>query len=612
MRRSLFFLLLAPLLAVALSAQDAKPGERLRGLLVELGKLDATAWAEHKANLEQQASAASKRAAELRAQAIKLQADADAADAAEKAVRVQIARIDELQKLLQDPALKGATTADEPAVSPTPVVPTPVVPAPTEPARTEPAPPAPPTPQPAPPKAAPPAEASSSKASPAVADAAAGGPFITWKGHIERLMQDRCSSCHEPGEKKGGLDVSSFAAIRQGGGSGRTLVAGDPDHSRLWLMISQQERPFMPKGDDQLPAAELQMVRTWIEQGCCEDEAAARTFARTLAAASKADDDTTAAAEPPGAVPENLPKIPMHTGLRPAPIKCLARSPRANVLAMSGLQQVLLFDGELEPIGVLPAAGPHVECAAFAADGSQLAIGCGEPGRSGVVAVHDVHSGTRLGTFGNERDVPLAVAVHAGRGLVALGGASRCATVLRQSDGKQLFAGKHDDFVLCLQFSPDGTLLAAGDRAGTVQLWETDGGRSGQMLAIGAGAVNGLAFAKNGKLLVAALADGTVRGFETATTKELWKRRTHQGPATAVAFGPDDAIASCGEDGRIAVLTRAGKPVVTSNPVREMLYTVAFGTTSDTVFAGDWLGRVHRLSVKSKQLSSLAPLADSQ
>lgn len=592
MRPLLCFFLLAPWLALALSAQDAKPGERLRSLLAELGKLDAAAWTEHKASLEQQAQAANQRAVELRQQASRLQAEAAAEDAKEKDVRARIARIVELEKLVQDPALQASPATATPA-SPTPAP------------KAKAAVPAEATSKP-PQK---PSEAATDNSPAAVADAATAGPFISWKGHIERLMQDRCSSCHEPGEKKGGLDVSTFAAIQKGGGSGRTLVAGDPDHSRLWLMISQQERPFMPKGDDQLPPAQLQMVRTWIEQGCCEDEASARAFVRAQAAASKADNDGPAADEMPGAMPANLPKLAVHTGVRPAPIKCLVRSPRANLLAMTGLQQVLLFDGELEPIGVLPAAGPHVECVTFAADGSQLAIGCGEPGRSGMVAVHDVHSGAELGTFGHERDVPLAIAVHPGRGLVALGGASKHATVLRQSDGKQLFAGKHDDFVLCMQFAPDGALLAAGDRAGTVQLWETDGGRSQQGLAIGAGAVHGLAFAKNGKLLVTALADGTVRGLETATGKELWKRSAHQGPTLAVAFGPEDTIASCGEDGRIAVFTRAGKPIVTSNPVGEMLYTVAFGATGDAVFAGDWRGTVHRLQVKSKQLSQTTPLA---
>ena len=39
---------------------------------------------------------------------------------------------------------------------------------------------------------------------------------------------------------------------------------------------------------------------------------------------------------------------------------------------------------------------------------------------------------------------------------------------------------------------------------------------------------------------------------------------------------------------------------------------VAFGATSDTVFAGDWLGRVHRLAGKSKKLSSQAPLMAEQ
>jgi WD40 repeat protein len=180
--------------------------------------------------------------------------------------------------------------------------------------------------------------------------------------------------------------------------------------------------------------------------------------------------------------------------------------------------------------------------------------------------------------------------------------------VLRTKDGSEVFAGAHDDFVLALQFSPDGALLAAADRSGTVHLFETATGRIGQTLTGHRGAVNAVAFAGNGKLLATAGADGTVRGFDVATGKETWKQTPHQGEATALAFSPTDLLASAGADGRIAVLARDGKPVQTSNPVGEWLYSLAFGA-GDVVFAGDWQGRVHRFDSSKKQLTASAPLA---
>ncbi|MCA8963968.1 MAG: PQQ-binding-like beta-propeller repeat protein [Planctomycetes bacterium] len=610
--RLLVISLLATVLATVVPAQETakepapapKPGERLHDLLRQIGKLDAAAWAERKAALEQQAKAADKQAADLRAQAARLQQQAKAADEAAAAVRAEIVRLEQLQKLLGAPPAEPAPA--KPAAKP-------AAPAKAE-AKTDDK-----AKEKTEPKTEPKVEKQAKDMAPPaaapaamVADAAASEPLVFWRGRVERLLQDQCSSCHEPGEKKGGLDVTTFAAIRAGGGSGRTLVPGDPEHSRLWLMVSQQERPFMPKGDDPLPADELQLLRTWIEQGACEDEASARAFVRAQAAANKAEPQAAPMAAAPAVLPENLPPLPLHTGVRPAAVKSLARSPVADLIAMPGLQQVLLFDAQFEPFGALPCPQPAIECVNFTADGSQLVVGCGEPGRTGIALVYDVRTGRQLGAFGAERDVPLAVAAHAGRGLVALGGAGKRARVLRQRDGEELFAGAHDDYVLSLQFSPDGKLLAAGDRAGAIQLWEVDGGRLGSTLPCSAGAVNGLAFASGGRLLAAACADGSVRGFDILAGKELWKRNAHRGEATAVAFGPADTLASAGQDGCLDVLTSAGKPVATSKALGEWLYSVAFGASGEVVFGGDWLGRVHRFDSKSKQVSTASPLAAGQ
>ena len=424
--------------------------------------------------------------------------------------------------------------------------------------------------------------------------------MVDWAA-VEPLLQDRCSACHEPADKKGGLDVTSFAAMRAGGGSGRTLVPGEPEQSRLYLMVSQQERPFMPRGEDALLQDQVALLRTWIEQGACETVAAARAFLAAREAAARASAAPDAAAAMAGPVPKDLPVVPLHLPDRSGPVKALARSPNAPLLAMPGLHQVLLFDPSMQPLGVLPIDAAAVEQIAFAADGSQLVAAVGEPGKRGRAAVFDVASGRGLGLFGNERDVPLAVAVHGVQGLVAAAGASKRTLLWRQSDGSEVGIGAHDDFVLALQFSPDGTLLAAGDRAGEVRLWETSGMGLVDTLTGHRGAVHAIAFAPNGAQLATAGADGTVRAFDPASGKELWRQQAHEGQAFALAFGPEGRLASCGSDGCIVVFAPGGKPLGKSLAVGEWLYAVAFGPDGDTVWGGDWLGRVHRFVVGGKQ-----------
>jgi hypothetical protein len=581
MPRRVHSLFSSALLLGALAAQDQPPAPaaRLDALLTELRQLDAKAWAERLATLEARAKGHDQAAAERRAQADKLVKEATEEDRKATAVRAEMERLRALQKLI------GGAAAPAPAAAPA-----------SAPAA---APPKAPEPKPAamPPKAEP--------------EKAPVSTFVTW-ADVQPIFEAHCTSCHEPDSKKGGLDLSSFASALQGGGSGKSIVPGEPDQSRLFRLIAQQERPFMPRNADPLSAELLAKVRAWLEQGAAEDQAAARAFAQARTAAVKAATGETSKVGAPAPLPVDLPVVAMRAPARPVPVAALQRSPRAGLLAMPGLQQVLLFDAELAPLGVLPCALAKVATVAFSADGTLLAAAGGSAGRSGQAIVFDARTGAALATVGAERDVPLAVAVHAEGKLVALGGSSKRARVHAIADGKLRFDAKHDDFVLGLAFSPDGKLLAASDRSGKIVLWETATGRVGLELSGHKGAVHAVAFHADGKSLASTGADGTLRLWDIAEGKERWRQTAHKGEALAVAFGPREALASCGSDGVIAVYTVAGRAVANSAAVGDWLNALGFGTDDDVVFAGDAQGRVHRFGVKGKKLTVSVPLRPAQ
>lgn len=647
MLRTFVVLSFSALCLAPLRAQEpAVDPARLQQLLQELGAIDPKAWAARAAGLEQAAKQADAKAQALREQARKLDEQAAAADAEGKRVREELARLQQVEALLRG---KPLTSVSAPAAAPAALVATPAVAAPANPAPAPmPAANAPAVapaeaaaakapkaaaaaaePKPADAKAAPanavkapaakpaaanpaasnPAEAKSAAsvaAAAAPADAAANVAFVDWAA-VEPLLQDRCSSCHEPSDKKGGLDVTSFGAMREGGGSGRSIVPGEPDQSRLYRMVTQQERPFMPRGEESLTKEQTDLLKAWIEQGACETKAQAKAF--LAARAEKAKAKSTASALPPGPVPQGLPAVALRSPGRLAPLKALAQSPNAPVLALPGFGQALLCDRALQPLGVLPLDDAHVDVVAFAADGLQVVVAAGEPGRRGSAVVFDVATGARVGSFGKERDVPLAVAAHGKAGIVALGGSGKRVVVFGQQDGGERFVCAHEDFVLALQFAPDGQLLAAGDRSGEVRLWDADTGALSDTLTGHKGAVHALAFQPDGRVLVTAGADGTVRGFDVESGKEAWKLQAHDGQALAVVVGPQGRVASCGSDGRI-VVSAAGKLLGKSPAAGEWLYGVAFGPDGDTAWAGDWQGRVHRFAVggKDKAMPIATPL----
>src|SRR5688572_20127021 len=71
-------------------------------------------------------------------------------------------------------------------------------------------------------------------------------PKVNYKDHVAGIFQAKCNACHNGDKKKGGLALDSFTGVMQGGGSGAVVEPGDPDNSRLFLLVSHQEEPKMP------------------------------------------------------------------------------------------------------------------------------------------------------------------------------------------------------------------------------------------------------------------------------------------------------------------------------------------------------------------------------
>ncbi len=78
---------------------------------------------------------------------------------------------------------------------------------------------------------------------------------------VRPLLQQHCLGCHSGAAAQGKVDLSTRAGVLQ------TVVAGKPEQSRLYLAIAHKGRAKMPLGKEQLPAADIARLSTWIAQG---------------------------------------------------------------------------------------------------------------------------------------------------------------------------------------------------------------------------------------------------------------------------------------------------------------------------------------------------------
>jgi WD40 repeat protein len=212
-------------------------------------------------------------------------------------------------------------------------------------------------------------------------------------------------------------------------------------------------------------------------------------------------------------------------------VRSVAFSPDGSLLAGTGIraqpnagvvQQVHLWDPETgvpQRTLTMPKTGLYqVFAVAFAPDGTMLAIGGGWYHKPGEVTLWDAHTGELKGTLTG-----------------------------------------HDNWVLTVAFSPDGSHLASGSADGTVKLWDTHTRMLEQTLATESGPVRSVTFSPDGKTLAGASSTSASvdEGDKAVSEARLWDlpggtlQRLIPAPQTtlwSLAFSPDGTqLATAGD-----------------------------------------------------------------
>lgn len=87
---------------------------------------------------------------------------------------------------------------------------------------------------------------------------------------VQPVLIEDCQSCHNADKQKGGLLLTGYEELINGGESGSAVTPGEPDKSELYRRITLPEdhEEFMPaEGREGLDEDQLALIKWWIEQG---------------------------------------------------------------------------------------------------------------------------------------------------------------------------------------------------------------------------------------------------------------------------------------------------------------------------------------------------------
>jgi WD40 repeat protein/serine/threonine protein kinase len=225
---------------------------------------------------------------------------------------------------------------------------------------------------------------------------------------------------------------------------------------------------------------------------------------------------------------------------------------------------------------------PNVSGLTLSPDGALLAVASGSAVRIGDVSTgtyysEPIHHGENAApkmTFSTDHRF-LATATRSGDlGVVRIWRIDTDAKNIEPL-GRPLV---HDQEIVSIQFSPDGSRLATASRDNSARLWDPNtGAEIGEAMRHREG-VSVVTFGPSGGRVATGSVDGTARLWNATTGKPISLPLRHNGPVHSVAFSPDENVLATGSlDGSVR-LWNTGNGQLVGWPLRHLgdITAVAF------------------------------------
>lgn len=405
---------------------------------------------------------------------------------------------------------------------------------------------------------------------------AAGTP--SYFRDVRPVMQRQCQGCHQPNQKSGGLDVTTFAAIAKGGNRGSAFRAGAPAESLLVKYVKGDLQPRMPLGGAALSADDISSISNWIAAG--------------------AADDTPPEAK--DAISSSAPPVYRN----PPVISALAYSPDGKTLAVSGYREILLHAADGGGLnGRLVGLSERLNGIVFSGDGSLLIAAGGTPARFGEVQVWDVASKKLKRSIGATADTVFGLSISPDGKELAFGATDNSVRLVETATGKELQKiGNHENWALGTVFGIDGKRVVSASRDRAAKLSDVASGAFLENVNLLHGEL--AAIARNPKKDVVVIGgDERIpyiylmdrpKVMKTADDSTLVRKLPRQsGAIAALAWSPDGTKIGVGGMGaEVNVYNAETGELVAACKAAPGIYAVAFSPDSTHLAAGGFDGHV--------------------
>lgn len=331
---------------------------------------------------------------------------------------------------------------------------------------------------------------------------------VSFRREIAPILRDSCLACHGPKKAEGGYRVDTYNELLKAGDSGETPIASSAELSSELLrrLACDDDSERMPAESEALPAEQIELFQKWIQAGGKFDgQDASQSLELVIPPAQYAD--------PPAVYPQAV------------PVTAIVFSGDGKLLVTGGYHELLVWSvADAKLVRRITNIGQRVFSLAFSSDGRTLAVGCGEPGRSGEVRLVDFETGDIRAVVARSHDVVLDLAYRPGSTELAVASADSLIRIIEtQSLQEVRTIASHADWVTAIAWSGDGTRLASASRDKSAKVVDVT---TGELLASYLGheaAVRGVAFLTDNKQVVSVGADNKLHRWDIEGPKNIAK-----------------------------------------------------------------------------------------